>query len=743
MPGTAGTDPAEEIVSYADGLEQLTDELRRLDLLIRSRALVVRGRGERSQAAPFKGLVISDEEIDELLLRPSPDASDHFVRLPRHGAGRPTELERIDGTIAARRAATRLSGLALPLLRLSHLFRLTPFEEQCLIVALAPELDGKYEKLYAYLNDDVTRRLPTVGLVLDLLCATLRERIEARRFFDPRAPLLRYRLLRFADPPDNAASSLISRPLRTDERIAGFLLGAPPGDPRLGRAASLEQPREGLDLITLPAGEVERLRRVAADHFRDPARSDRNLVFHFHGPPGVGKKGLVSALCADLGTALVTADLRKLADGPLPFEEAALLLCREVALHPAALCLEECDFLWEDDGERQRRESLAEAVTTFSRLTFFLGSKPWRPDGLFKDELFVPIPFPVPGDADRKEFWAKELARVGDPAHGIDVEMLAGAFRLTPGQMRHVLADAADRARVRSGEGEGISADDLLTACRSLSTPKFGGVARTVKPSFGWNDIVLPADQRAQLEEICARARHRHLVIGAWGFGRKLAYGTGQNVLFSGPSGTGKTMAAQVVATELGLALFRIDLSQVVSKYIGETEKNLDRIFTAAEAGSAILFFDEADALFGKRSEVKDAHDRYANIEIGYLLQKMEEYEGIAILATNLRANMDEAFVRRMQAIVEFPFPDEAQRRRIWEVVIPDRVPLGDDVDFGLLAREVRLAGGNIRNIALAAAFCAAADGGSVTMGHLMQAVRREYQKLGRTWDGMEQGDEP
>ncbi|WP_298432645.1 AAA family ATPase [Geobacter sp.] len=741
MPGTAGTDPAEEIVSYADGLEQITDELRRLDLLIRSRVHSMRGGGERGQA-PFNGLVISDGEVDELLLRPSLDGSDHSGRSPRQEAGRPTELERIAGTIAARRAATRLTGVALPLLRLSQLFRLTPFEEQCLIVALAPELDGKYERLYAYLNDDVTRRLPIAGLVLDLLCATPRERIEARRFFDPRAPLLRYRLIRFADPSDNPSPALLSRPLGIDERIAGFLLGAPPGDPRLGRAASLEQPGEGLDLLTLPAGEVERLRRFAADHFRDSARRGRNLVLHFHGPPGVGKKGLVSALCADLGTTLVTADLRRLADGPLPFEEAAMLLCREAALHPAALCLEQCDFLLEDEGG-ERARCLAEAVATFSRLTFFLGSKPWRPDGLFKDELFVSIPFPVPGDADRKGFWEKELERAGDPAHSIDVEMLAGAFRLTPGQMRHALTDAADRARVRSAKGEGISADDLLAACRSLSAPRLGGLARAVRPSFGWNDLVLPADQRGQLEEICARARHRHLVIGSWGFGRKLSYGTGQNVLFSGPSGTGKTMAAQVVASELGLDLFRIDLSQVVSKYIGETEKNLDRIFTAAAAGNAILFFDEADALFGKRSEVKDAHDRYANIEIGYLLQKMEEYEGIAILATNLRANMDEAFVRRMQAIVEFPFPDEAQRRRIWEVVIPDRVPLGDDVDFGLLAREVRLAGGNIRNIALAAAFFAAADGETVTMGHLMRAVRREYQKLGRTWDGMERGDEP
>jgi len=206
-------------------------------------------------------------------------------------------------------------------------------------------------------------------------------------------------------------------------------------------------------------------------------------------------------------------------------------------------------------------------------------------------------------------------------------------------------------------------------------------------------------------------------------------------MLFFGPPGTGKTMCAEVIAHELRLDVYRIDLSQIISKYIGETEKNLDHIFTAAENSNAILFFDEADALFGKRSEVRDSHDRYANIEISYLLQKMEEYQGVSILATNLRQNLDEAFVRRLQAIVEFPFPDEEHRQRIWQLAFPREAPLGDDVEFEGLAREVRLAGGNIKNMAVAAAFFAAADGGTIHMPHLVQAARREHQKLGRTWN--------
>jgi SpoVK/Ycf46/Vps4 family AAA+-type ATPase len=243
---------------------------------------------------------------------------------------------------------------------------------------------------------------------------------------------------------------------------------------------------------------------------------------------------------------------------------------------------------------------------------------------------------------------------------------------------------------------------------------------------------VLPQEQLTQLREVMSYAKYRYRVYGEWGFDRKLSVGKGLNILFSGPSGTGKTMAAEIMAGELGLDLYKIDLSTVVSKYIGETEKNLDRVFKEAQESNAILFFDEADALFGKRSEVKDAHDRYANTEIAYLLQKMEEYEGIVILATNLRKNMDDAFVRRMHGAIEFPFPEQESRRRIWAGIFPPEAPLASDVDGAFLARQFKLAGGNIKNIALHAAFLAAEADSSISMAHLIRATKREYQKLGR-----------
>jgi SpoVK/Ycf46/Vps4 family AAA+-type ATPase len=257
-------------------------------------------------------------------------------------------------------------------------------------------------------------------------------------------------------------------------------------------------------------------------------------------------------------------------------------------------------------------------------------------------------------------------------------------------------------------------------------------LAHHIQPVYTWDDIILPPDPLVQLREICYAVQYRPTVYTQWGFEQKLSRGKGTNAIFTGPSGTGKTMAAEIIANELGLDLYKIDLSAVVSKYIGDTEKNLERIFHEAQTSNAILFFDEADALFGKRSEVKDAHDRYANIEIAYLLQRIEEYDGIVILATNMKKNMDEAFVRRMQFTLEFPFPEEADRLRIWSKIWPTETPRGDDLDLAFMARQFKLTGGNIKNIALAAAFLAAADSSRVKMAHLIQATKREYQKMGK-----------
>jgi SpoVK/Ycf46/Vps4 family AAA+-type ATPase len=315
------------------------------------------------------------------------------------------------------------------------------------------------------------------------------------------------------------------------------------------------------------------------------------------------------------------------------------------------------------------------------------------------------------------------------PGEEVDLTSLAGQFQLTTGQIRDAVLAARDWA-LQSGEKVGNLT--LFAAARLYSNPRLSSLARKLQPRYRWEDIVLPVDQIRLLHEIVNTVRQRPRVLDEWGVGRKLASSRGVTILFAGPPGTGKTMAAEVIADELGLDLYKIDLSTVVSKYIGETEKNLERIFNEAETSNAILFFDEADSLFGKRSEVRDSHDRYANIEISYLLQRMEAYDGVTILATNLRANLDEAFTRRLQFAVDFPFPEEADRLRIWQTLFPTEVPCTQDVDLALLARRFKLAGGNIRNIIVNAAFLAAADGGRVSMNHILHGTRRELQKMGR-----------
>ncbi|HET7229005.1 MAG TPA: ATP-binding protein, partial [Longimicrobium sp.] len=330
-----------------------------------------------------------------------------------------------------------------------------------------------------------------------------------------------------------------------------------------------------------------------------------------------------------------------------------------------------------------------------------------------------------PGEAEQAGLWLAALG--GEAAASLNGHLgsLVAQFNLGARE----IAQAGAEAQAQAGDGDGL-ADALWTACRRQARPRLDDLAQRIETGAGWDDLVLPEPQARTLREIAVHVRHRARVYGDWGFGRRGARGLGISALFAGPSGTGKTLAAEVIAAELRLDLYRIDLSQVVSKYIGETEKNLRRVFDAAEEGGAVLLFDEADALFGKRSEVKDSHDRYANVEVSYLLQRMEQYRGLAVLTTNLKDSLDTAFLRRLRFVVHFPFPDAAQRAEIWRRAFPRATPT-EGLDAEKLSR-LGVAGGNIRNIALNAAFAAAGQGEPVRMAHLLYAARAELAKLER-----------
>lgn len=699
----------------------ILSRLARLDERIEralARAADVFGR-EATEFAQ-RGLCIEPQEVDHLL--------DRTPGTPLFGAGADESRRPTDKTAESTDSESRLRDL----------FGLDDFDLDVLLMAVAPEVDLRYERIYAYLQDDVTQRRPTVDLALNLFCRFVEEKLAFRSHFRAEAPLIRHGLLEVAP---GGGASLLSRSLQVDDRIVQFLLGLPGLDPRL--ASVCEIIAAGGDWQGLPLeGSVLRTIPVLAAK----AREDRKaLRFYFFGQRNTGKRRAAEALAGALGVPLLTADLARIAESGAASLPLAQRVFREARLLDAILYVTGLGALRAAEASAALQSFFAQ-LEQFSGITILAGSEPWIPAA--KPELAViPVEFQIPDFSVRRACWDVRLGAYGFTLDADDYDDLAGRFRLTAGQIGEAVEGAINRARWRDAlavppaEAATTSAavatpslDDLYVAACAQCGHDLARLTRKLNPRYRWDDIVLPSDQMTQLSDICAQAHYRHVVFGEWGFDRKLSLGKGLNALFAGPPGTGKTMAAEVIANELRLDLYKIDLSQVINKYIGETEKNLDRIFTAAENSNAILLFDEADALFGRRSEVRDSHDRYANIEISYLLQKMEEYQGISILATNLRQNLDDAFTRRLQAIVEFPFPDEEYRRRIWELAFPKEAPLADSVDFGLMAREVPLAGGNVKNMALAAAFYAAEEGDKITMVHLKGAADREFQKLGRTW---------
>ena len=401
-------------------------------------------------------------------------------------------------------------------------------------------------------------------------------------------------------------------------------------------------------------------------------------------------------------------------------ESTLRLALREAWLGGDWLCIEQADAWLVDAPVAARLASLLRDPAC----PVLLGAARALPTALLG--VARPVEWPLPDAGERRRCWSTALARHGLVVPPGDIGALAARFRLAPSQIAAAAADAALRSHGNPPMGA------LAAAARAQSGEALASLADKVRARATWDDLVLPADALAQLRELCGRVEQHERVFGDWGFGARLTRGRGTAALFSGGSGTGKTMAAEVIANQLGQDLYRIDLARVVDKYIGETEKNLDRVFAAAESANAILFFDEADALFGKRSEVKDAHDRYANIEVSYLLQKMEAYEGIAILASNLADHLDTAFTRRLAFHVYFPFPDEAARLSLWHKAWPREVPLSSQLDLAALARDLKLSGGSIANIALATAFGAAGNGGVVDAAHVRHAAFREAQKSGQ-----------
>jgi hypothetical protein len=646
----------------------------------RIRTLVAHRRGyDPAPDDPFRGLYLSDAVVDALLA----------------DAPRPPDVER-ERRLDVERAAdhAEAAGADVRLRRLARTASLSDDDVELLVICLLPDLDSRFERLYGYLNDDVTRRRATVGLALELagrspLDATARARLA------PGAPLVEHALVRI----EELDRPFLTRAIRVPDRVTAHLLGDDGPDPTVS------------DLLTEPHRHPTRQSAALCNAFR----AGQQLCY-VQDPVGAFGAATAADALATSGRSVLCCDASRLA-AAADIHSAVGVLGREALLRRAGLIVSPVDAL----------ASHPEVIRQLTRLPgplVLIGASAWDP--YWSESIPLVVDASRMTVEERLSLWHKEL---GNLAEGVDVDDIAAQFVFGPRQVAAAVRSAAASARLT---GAALSARDVRRGARLQNAAGLERLARRIEPAVAWPDLVLPGKALDKLHELAIRARHRERVLSDWGMRKGGGRGIGVTALFAGDSGTGKTMSAEVIAADLGLDLYAVNLATVVDKYIGETEKNLERIFTEAANVSAVLLFDEADAIFGKRSEVRDAHDRYANIESAYLLQRMETFDGVAILASNLRANIDEAFTRRLDIIVDFPMPDDAARLALWQRCFAPPAPARDDLDLESSARSFPLSGGNIRSAAITAAYLAAGSDSLIDDSHVVAAIQQEYRKLGR-----------
>ncbi|MEH2310904.1 MAG: ATP-binding protein [Nostoc sp.] len=584
--------------------------------------------------------------------------------------------------------------------RVCKMFRLSSFERDLLLLCAGMELNGDFVKLCGTMNGDSQRAYPTLSLALAALPDVHWDAIA------PNAPLRHWRLIQIGD-----GHSLTLSPLRIEERILHYLTGIQYLDERL--AGIIEPLQEVSDLVPSHQDLAERVAAVWSQAYKVNSLP----IIQLCSKETDSKRAIAATICQLQGLSLWVMPAQVIPLASKELDNLIRLWTRETILSNSALLID-CNKL--DTNEPARLN----AIARFMECTkgFLIVTSRER-IGL-SQRLLVNFDVHQPTIKEQGAVWQDALGAIAPQMNG-QVKTLVDQFNLSAATIRAACAEAAGQL-AQTPENDITSI--LWDACRVQARPRLDELAQRIEPSGDWEDLVLPEAQKQVLRDIAAHVRQRSTVYNNWGFGAKNGRGLGISALFAGASGTGKTLGAEVLAQKLRLDLYRIDLSSVVSKYIGETEKNLRRVFDAAEQGGVILLFDEADALFGKRSEVKDARDRYANIEVSYLLQRMESYPGLAVLTTNLKSSIDTAFLRRIRFVVQFPFPDTTQRAEIWRRVFPADTPTAD-LDALQLAR-LNVAGGNIRNIALNAAFIAADAGEPVQMKHVLRAAQAEYTKL-------------
>jgi hypothetical protein len=647
------------------------------------------------------GVVVTREEFEKNLLK----TSDSRI-FPGLTDEEREEIAMMRNFFFGRVMATPES-CGFPVFNMEVAFGKDRFEFLTMLTLLCCEINRRYEKLFAYLQDDISKKRPTADTMIRLWGEPGSLVSGYYRYFSAQNTLMKY----ICEP---SAGSLCTMQLKLSEPVVGFLTGG-------GADHEFFRATDDLPPVLIMSDLLEKA--VCA---MGRSLDGKAAVICMCGERGSGRRTMVkhaAKMCGENILFLPAAEIAAAQSAAAVFRRA---VCEAVP-RGAAICITDFGQLLEEDCRAKLAElsaELSDSGRQFGPHIFITTEQRWQSGIPGEGTILLTLELPETDEDQRLILWERFLKGITLTGEISPAEM-AAKFRFNIGQIR----GAVDRAcELAAASGGGISPELLHECCYAQVVVGLNTLASPIKPAYSWEDLVLPESEIRLLKSACMHVRYRHKVYTEWGFSKKAAYGRGLSVLFSGPPGTGKTMAAQVITNQLHMQLFKVQLSQVVSKYIGETEKNLRRVFTEAKNANCVLFFDETDALFGKRSEVKDSHDRHANIETAYLLQQMEEYDGVVLMATNLLQNIDEAFMRRISFVISFPFPDAPTRKTLWRKMLDARAPL-DEIDWDFLAGNFKMAGGNIKNCIIHAAFLAASEDKPIGMRHLLTGIVNEQRK--------------
>ncbi|MCT4621772.1 MAG: ATP-binding protein [Marinisporobacter sp.] len=614
-----------------------------------------------------------------------------------------------------------INHLFIPDLYIANRFNLSFFERNCLLMSFLSSLDSKYEMIFSYYHNSPTKKYLTIETAIILLKENDSLGIDYLEYFQEHNPLMRF----FFSTKEEAIN--ISTPLKLDSRIRYFMINPSSFEYEKSLPWSYIEIEDIPDKMIIhhePYNQVN-------DFIKYHKINEKPLLINLFGEEGSGRKHLFHHLCYTTKKRGLILDCTLLHDQAISIQKIILSIVKESILQQAYIYLDHIDEFISEQKISEQLYTILSILEEYSLLIFSSSKEntlPLLSKTNFDFQLFA-REIPMPSLDDKVKLWQDYTKNIR-LHESISIYELSTKFKFTPGQIKNSLKHVLQESKAH--QHTFIHKDLLYESCYKQTVHRLKEMATLVKPSFSWNDLVLSESEKKTLIAACNHVKYTHQVFSVWGFEKKLPYGRGLSMLFSGPPGTGKTMSAQIIANELNMEMYKIQLSKIVSKYVGETEKNLKAIFEEANKSNVILFFDETDAIFGKRSDVKDSHDRYANMEVAFLLQEIEAHEGISIMATNFLQNIDDAFLRRINYIIHFPFPDASFRKQIWEKVFPKATPLSDQIDFDFLSGKFELSGSNIKNIAVLSAFSAASENKPISMKHIIQATILEQKKYNK-----------